>query len=84
MLEAVELPAGVSHLATGLADVDGDAFALERKTKEIEEKALKSNKFKGKSKKMYKKQENPMNEFKQNVKQDDPITLNNMENWMTQ
>merc|ERR1712027_261010 len=27
MLEAVELPAGVSDLATGLADVDGDALA---------------------------------------------------------
>merc|ERR1712014_260733 len=26
MLEAVELPAGVSDLATGLADVDGDAL----------------------------------------------------------
>jgi len=25
MLEAVELPAGVANLATGLADVDGDA-----------------------------------------------------------
>ena len=26
MLEAVELPAGVSHLGAGLADVDRDAF----------------------------------------------------------
>ena len=26
MLEAVELPAGVSHLGSGLADVDGDAL----------------------------------------------------------
>ena len=30
MLEAVELPAGVSDLATGLADVDGDALTLGR------------------------------------------------------
>ena len=28
MLEAVELPARVSDLATGLADVDGDALTL--------------------------------------------------------
>ena len=28
MLEAVELPTGVSDLATGLADVDGDALTL--------------------------------------------------------
>ena len=27
MLKAVELPAGVAHLGSGLADVDGDAFA---------------------------------------------------------
>ena len=27
MLEAVELPAGIAHLDTGLADVDGDDFA---------------------------------------------------------
>ena len=32
MLEAVELPAGVSDLATGLADVDGDALTLGKKT----------------------------------------------------
>ena len=32
MLEAVELPAGVADLATGLPDVDGDALTLwERK-----------------------------------------------------
>ena len=30
MFEAVELPAGVSNLATGLADVDGDAFTLRK------------------------------------------------------
>ena len=30
MLEAVELPAGVSDLATGLADVDGDALTLRK------------------------------------------------------
>ena len=30
MFEAVELPAGVSDLATGLADVDGDALTLGR------------------------------------------------------
>ena len=30
MFEAVELPAGVSDLATGLADVDGDALTLWR------------------------------------------------------
>ena len=28
MLKAVELPAGVTNLATGLADVDGDALTL--------------------------------------------------------
>ena len=28
MLEAVELPAGVADLATGLPDVDGDALTL--------------------------------------------------------
>ena len=28
MLEAVELPAGIADLATGLADVDGDALTL--------------------------------------------------------
>ena len=27
MLKAVELPAGVAHLGSGLADVDGDALA---------------------------------------------------------
>ena len=32
MLEAVELPAGVADLATGLADVDGDALTLGKKT----------------------------------------------------
>ena len=31
MFEAVELPAGVSDLATSLADVDGDALTLGRK-----------------------------------------------------
>ena len=30
MLKAVELPAGVSDLATGLADVDGDALTLRK------------------------------------------------------
>ena len=30
MFEAVELPAGVSDLATGLADVDGDALTLRK------------------------------------------------------
>jgi hypothetical protein len=29
VLQAVELPAGVSHLDAGLAYVDGDAFTLE-------------------------------------------------------
>ena len=29
MFEAVELPASVADLATGLTDVDGDALALE-------------------------------------------------------
>ena len=28
VLEAVELPAGVAHLATRLADMDGDTFTL--------------------------------------------------------
>ena len=28
VLEAVELPAGVAHLATGLANMDGDALTL--------------------------------------------------------
>ena len=28
MLKAVELPTGVTNLATGLADVDGDALTL--------------------------------------------------------
>ena len=32
MLKAVELPTGVSDLATGLADVDGDALTLGKKT----------------------------------------------------
>ena len=31
MLKAVELPAGVTNLATSLANVDGDAFTLEQK-----------------------------------------------------
>jgi hypothetical protein len=37
MLEAVELPAGVTDLATGLADMDGNALALgrERSVKEV-------------------------------------------------
>ena len=30
MLEAVQLPAGVTDLATSLADVDGDTLTLER------------------------------------------------------
>ena len=30
MLKAVELPTGVSNLATGLADVDGDALTLRK------------------------------------------------------
>ena len=29
MFEAVELPASVANLAAGLADVDGDALALQ-------------------------------------------------------
>ena len=43
MLKAVELPAGVTNLATGLADVDGDALTLgkdnikKRKTLNFEE-----------------------------------------------
>lgn len=38
MLHAVELPAGVAHLDTGLADVDGDAFphGARKMTKRIE------------------------------------------------
>ena len=32
MLKAVELPTGVANLATGLADVDGDALTLGKKT----------------------------------------------------
>ena len=32
MFKAVELPAGVSNLATGLADVDGDTLTLGKKT----------------------------------------------------
>ncbi len=32
MLQAVELPAGVADLAAGLADVDGDALALRKRT----------------------------------------------------
>ena len=35
VLEAVELPAGVAHLDTGLADVDGDAFALEENIQSV-------------------------------------------------
>jgi hypothetical protein len=31
MLQAVELPAGIANLATGLANVDGDALTLKRK-----------------------------------------------------
>ena len=30
VLQAIELPARVAHLATGLAHVDGDAFPLRR------------------------------------------------------
>ena len=30
VLQAVELPAGVTNLATSLANVDGDAFTLEK------------------------------------------------------
>ena len=30
VFEAVELPTGVAHLATGLADMDGNALTLER------------------------------------------------------
>ena len=30
VLQAIELPARVPHLATGLANVDGDAFPLRR------------------------------------------------------
>ena len=30
VLQAIELPASVPHLATGLAHVDGDAFPLRR------------------------------------------------------
>ena len=31
VLEAIQLPAGVAHLETALADVYGDAFTLKRK-----------------------------------------------------
>ena len=30
VLQAVELPAGIAHLATGLANMDGDALTLQR------------------------------------------------------
>ena len=30
MLKAVQLPAGIAHLATGLADMDGDTFTLKK------------------------------------------------------
>ena len=33
VLEAGELPAGIAHLATGLADMDGDALTLKKKKK---------------------------------------------------
>jgi len=33
MLQAVELPAGIANLATGLADVDRDALTLGRRNK---------------------------------------------------
>jgi len=32
VLQAVELPAGVAHLAAGLAHVDGDTFPLKKKS----------------------------------------------------
>ncbi len=32
VLQAVEFPAGVANLAAGLADVDGDALALRKRT----------------------------------------------------
>ncbi len=32
VLQAVELPAGIADLATGLADVNGDALTLKRRT----------------------------------------------------
>ena len=39
VLEAVELPAGVAHLATGLAHMDGDALALQGEKGKVLEKA---------------------------------------------
>ena len=30
MLQTVQLPAGIAHLDTGLADMDGDTFTLKR------------------------------------------------------
>ena len=36
VLEAVELPAGVAHLATGLANMDGDALTLKGRIKMFE------------------------------------------------
>jgi hypothetical protein len=36
VLQAVQLPAGIAHLDTGLTDMDGDTFTLEhRKTEDI-------------------------------------------------
>ena len=37
MLQAVKLPAGIAHLNTGLANMDGDTFTLERNRKKINE-----------------------------------------------
>ena len=35
MLKAVEFPAGITNLATSLADVDGDTLTLENKIKKL-------------------------------------------------
>ena len=39
VLQAVELPAGVAHLATGLAHMDGDALTLQGEKGKVLEKA---------------------------------------------
>lgn len=38
VFQTVELPAGVSHLDTSLAHVDGDAFTLDEKEEEVKRK----------------------------------------------
>ncbi len=40
MFQAVELPAGIAHLAASLANVDGDAFTLGKKRKKTVSKKV--------------------------------------------